>query len=132
MLHGSFGLTMLQIRDCWYLSDDELVNICEVPLRVLDGDVRVRDILQMDGIHSRAYVGHKDSIFEIPLEALRELAESDPESCANLLNARVADIRVDDSTPRLLLDGVGREEIDRLHDLLEAQKQSRQIAGPTM
>ena len=132
MLHGSFGLTLKEIRDCQYLTDDELSDICEVPPRVLDGDVRVGEILRMDGVHSRASIGHKDSIFEIPLDALRELMSTDPGPYSAVLSARVTDIRVDDSTPRLLLDDVGREEIDRLHDLLEAQKQSRQTAGPVM
>lgn len=132
MLHGSFGLTLQEIRDCRYLTDDELSDICKVPPRALESDVQVRDILRMDGIHSRASIGHRDSIFEIPLDALHELAIVDPESCSAVLNARVEGIRVDDSTPQLLLDGVGREEIDRLHDLLEEQKQSQQTAGPVM
>lgn len=132
MLHESFGLTLREIRDCQYFTEDELSGICEILPQVLDSGVRVRDILQMDGLHSRASIGHKDSVFRIPLEALHEMADAVPEACSDVLDAWVEDIHVDEGTPELLLKGVAPKEIDRLHDLLEAQKQSRQTAGPVM
>ena len=60
------------------------------------------------------------------------MADAVPEACSDVLDAWVEDIRVDEGTPELLLKGVAPKEIDRLHDLLEAQKQSRQTAGPVM
>lgn len=132
MLHGSFGMTFQEIRKHQYMTDEELTIACALPAPHLEGQPQVRDILRMDGLSPRASLGHRDSIFSIPLDAFRELADRTPEAYAVVLEARVADIRVDDGAPELLLDGVSREEIDRLHDLLEAQKQTEPSAGPVM
>lgn len=132
MLHGSFGLSIQEIRDCQYMTDEELTHACEVPVCLLEGQMRLRDALQTGGVSSRAVIGHRDSVFLIPLDALRELTDRDQGAYSAVLDARVADIQVDDGAPELLLDGVSHEEIDRLHDLLEAQKQTGPTAGPVM
>ncbi len=129
MLHGSFGLTIQEIRAQGYLSDQELCDICHVPQQVLEGGVRVRDILQLDGVSESASLAHKDSTVLFPLEDLKKLITSGQEDFTALLDARVADIRVDEEAPELVLEGVEAAELERLHDVLEAQGQTM---GPAM
>lgn len=132
MLHGSFGLTVQEIRDHGYFSDQELADICHVPQRVLKGNMTVRDVLPLDGLPEDASLAHKNSVFLVPLEDLKLLADAGKEDFAALLDARVTDIRVDEETPELLLEGVEAAELDRLHDKLEAHKQAEQAMGPAM
>ena len=132
MLHGSFGLTIQEIRDHGYLSDQELSDICQVPQQVLEGGMTVRDILALDGLPEDASLAHKNSVFLVPVEDLKLLTDSGREDFAALLDARVNDIRVDEETPELLLDGVEASELDRLHDELEAHKQAEEAMGPLM
>ena len=42
----------------------------------------------------------------------------------------MADVRVDEETPELVLEGVEASELDRLHDELEAHKQAEEAMGP--
>ena len=44
----------------------------------------------------------------------------------------MADIRVDDSAPELMLEGVEPTELERFSDMLEAHEQAEQAMGPTM
>ncbi|WP_300750126.1 DUF6329 domain-containing protein [uncultured Oscillibacter sp.] len=132
MLHGSFGLTIQEIRDHGYLSDQELVDICQVPQQVLKGGMTVRDVLALDGLPESAFLAHKNSVFLVPVEDLKLLTDVGREDFAALLDARVADVRVDEGTPELLLEGVEASELDRLHDELEAHKQAEEAMGPVM
>ncbi len=132
MLHGSFGLTIQEIRGHGYLSDQELTEICRVPQQVLEGGMTVRDLLTLDGLPEGASLAHKNSVFLVPLEHLKLLADTGRENFTALLDARVADIRVDEETPELLLEGVEASELDRLHDELGAHKQAEQAMGPAM
>ena len=109
----------------------QLTEICRVPQQVLEGGVRVRDILQLDGVSESASLAHKDSTVLFPLEDLKKLITSGQEDFTALLDARVADIRVDDD-PELVLEGVGAAELERLCDVLEAQTQAGQAMGPVM
>ena len=129
MLHGSFGLTIREIREHGYLSDQELCDICQVPQQVLEGGMRVRDVLQMDGVSESASLAHKDSTVLVPLEDLEKLTASGQEDFAALLDARVADIRVDDGEPELVLEGVEAAELERFCDALEAHEQAEQAMG---
>ena len=131
-LHGSFGLTVQEIRGHGYLSGQELADICHVPQQVLKGGMTVRDVLPLDGLPEDASLEHKNSVFLVPLEDLKLLTDAGKEDFAALLDARVADIRVDEETPELLLEGVEAAELDRLHDKLEAHKQAEQAMGPAM
>lgn len=115
-LHGSFGLTVQEIRGHGYLSGQELADICHVPQQVLKGGMTVRDVLPLDGLPEDASLEHKNSVFLVPLEDLKLLTDAGKEDFAALLDARVADIRVDEETPELLLEGVEAAELDRLHD----------------
>ena len=132
VLHGSFGLTLQEIRDHRYLSDLELENTCQVPRQMLEGAMPVRDILALDDLPEGASLAHKNSVFLVPLEDLKLLTDAGKEDFAALLDARVADIWVDEETPELLLEGVEAAELDRLHDKLEAHKQAEQAMGPAM
>ena len=89
----------------------------------------VRDILQLDGVSESASLAHKDSAVLFPLENLKKLITSGQEDFTILLDARVADIRVDEEAPELVLEGVEAAELERLHDMLEAQAQDM---GPAM
>ena len=132
VLHGSFGMTIQEIREHRYFSDEELSDICGIPRQMLDCGMRVRDILQLDGVSDRASLSHKNSIALVPLEDLKKLTPSGQEEFAALLDARVADIRVDDSAPELMLEGVEPKELERFSDMLEAHEQAEQAMGPTM
>lgn len=92
----------------------------------------VRDVLALDGLPEDASLEHKNSVFLVPLEDLKLLTDAGKEDFAALLDARVADIRVDEETLELLLEGVEAAELDRLHDKLEAHKQAEQAMGPAM
>ena len=132
VLHGSFGMTIQEIREHRYFSDEELSEICGVPRQMLDCGMRVRDILQLDGVSDRASLSHKNSIALVPLEDLKKLTPSGQEEFASLLDARVANIRVDDGAPELMLEGVEPTELERFSDMLEAHEQAEQAMGPTM
>ena len=132
VLHGSFGMTIQEIREHRYFSDEELSEICGVPRQMLDCGMRVRDILQLDGVSGRAFLSHKNSIALVPLEDLKKLTPSGQEEFAALLDARVADIRVDDGAPELMLEGVEPKELERFSDMFEAHEQAEQAMGPTM
>ena len=73
MLHDSFGLTIQEIRDHGYLTDQELTEICRVPQQVLEGGMTVRDVLALDGLPDRASLAHKKSVFLVPVEELKML-----------------------------------------------------------
>ena len=132
VFHGSFGMTIQEIREHRYFSDEELSEICGVPRQMLDCGMRVRDILQLDGVSGRAFLSHKNSIALVPLEDLKKLTPSGQEEFAALLDARVADIRVDDGAPELMLEGVEPKELERFSDMLEAHEQAEQAMGPVM
>ncbi len=132
MLHGGFGLTIQEIQEHGYLSGQELADICQVPQQVLEGGMTVRAVLALDGLPEGASLAHKNSVFLVPVEDLKLLTDSGREDFAALLDARVNDIRVDEETPELLLDGVEASELDRLHDELEAHKQAEEAMGPVM
>lgn len=132
MLHDSFGLAIHEIRDLGYLSDKTMADICHVPQDVLKGDLRVRDVLQMDGITDRAAIMHKDSTVLVRLGDLKELTGSGQEEFSTLLDARVADVTVDFDVPQLRLGGVEPGELERFYDALESHRQAEQAMGPTM
>ena len=130
MLHDSFGLTLQEIRECGYLSDQELTDICRVPQQVLEGGMTVRDVLALEGLPEGSALSHRNSVFQVPVEELKLLTDVGREDFAALLDARVADVRVDEETPELVLEGVEASELDRLHDELEAHKQAEEAMGP--
>lgn len=132
MLHGSFGLTVQEIRNHGYLSDQELADICCIPQQVLKGGMAVRDVLPLDGLPKGASLAHKNSVFLIPLEDLKKLTGRGREDFASLLDAQVNDIRVDEGVPELLLEGVEAAELDRLHDELEAHERAERAMSPVM
>lgn len=92
----------------------------------------VRDVLALDGLPESAFLAHKNSVFLVPVEDLKLLTDAGREDFAALLDARVADVRVDEGIPKLLLEGVEASELDRLHDELEAHKQAEEAMGPVM
>ena len=132
MLHGSFGLTVQEIRNHGYLSDQELADICCNPQQVLKGGMAVRDVLPLDGLPKGASLAHKNSVFLVPLEDLKKLTGRGREDFASLLDAQVNDIRVDEGVPELLLEGVEAAELDRLHDELEAHERAERAMSPVM
>ena len=129
MLHGSFGLTLQEIRTHNYMSDQEIAQTCGVPEELLDCDMTVRDVLRLEGVSEFASLAHKDSIVLVPLEDLEKLTASGQEDFAALLDARVADIRVDDGEPELVLEGVEAKELERFCDALEAHEQAERAMG---
>lgn len=131
-LHDDFCLTVQEIRDLGYISCEELSEICHVPQQVLEDGMTVRDLLSLDGLPDRASLAHKNSVFLVPVEDLKKLTAKGQEDFAALLDARVSDIRVDEGTPELLLEGVEASELDRLHDELEAHEQAERAMGPAM
>lgn len=131
MLHNSFGLTLQEIRAHNYMSDREIAETCGVPEELLDCDTTVRDVLQMEGVSSSAVLTCDGFDHFVPLEGLKKLAADDQKEIAALLDARVADIRVDDD-PELVLEGVDAAELERLCDVLEAQTQAGQGMGSVM
>lgn len=132
MLHGSFGLTVQEIRNHGYLSDQELADICCIPQQVLKGGMAVRDVLPLDGLPKGASLAHKNSVFLVPLEDLKKLTGRGREDFASLLDAQANDIRVDEGVPELLLEGVEAAELDRLHDELEAHERAERAMSPVM
>lgn len=132
MLHGSFGLTIQEIQEHGYLSGQELTDICQVPRQILEGGMTVRDVLALDGLPESAFLAHENSVFLVPVEDLKLLTDVGREDFTALLDARVADVRVDDGIPELLLEDVEASELDRLHDELEAHKQAEKAMGPVM
>ena len=44
----------------------------------------------------------------------------------------MSDIRVDEGTPELLLEGAEASELKRLHDELEAHKEAERAIGPAV
>ena len=129
MLHDSFGLTLQEIRAHNYMSDQEISQTCGIPERMLDCDITVRDVLRLEGVFESAALAHKDSTVLIPLEDLERLIASGQEDFAVLLDARVADIRVDDGEPKLVLEGIEAAELERFCDALEAHEQAERAMG---
>ena len=129
MLHDSFGLTLQEIRAHNYMSDQEIAQTCGIPEALLGCDMTVRDVLRLEGVSESAALAHKDSTVLIPLEDLEKLTASGREDFAVLLDARVADIRVDDGEPELVLAGVEAAELERFCDALEAHEQAEQAMG---
>ncbi len=129
MLHDSFGMTLQEIQEHRYLSEKELMDICHVPWMMLGCCMSVQYALEQDDIPGSAVLSHKDSTVLVPLDDLKRLTASGREDFAALLDARVADIRVDDGIPELVLEGVGAAELERLHDTLEAHEQAEQAMG---
>ena len=133
MLHDSFGLTLQEIREHSYMSDREIAETCDVPEKLLDCCMRVRGVLELDDISGSAVLSHKDSTVLVQLDAMKKLMDSGREDFTALMNtAWVADIRVNDEVPELVLEGVEAAELERLHDALEAQTQAEQAMGPAM
>lgn len=132
MLHDRFGLTIREIREHNILSDQDIADICRVPPQVLDGNMTVRDVIQLGGFPDLTALAYRCSTVHVPLNDLKKLAASGQEDFAALLDARVADIRVDDGAPELVLEGVELAELKRLHDALEAHEQAEQAAEPVM
>lgn len=129
MLHGSFGLTLQEIREQGYMTDQEIAQTCGVLEELLDCDMTVRDVLRLEGVSEYASLAHKDSIVLVPLDNLKKLTDSGREDFAALLGARVADIWVDDGEPELVLAGVEAAELERFCDALEAHEQAEQAMG---
>lgn len=129
MLHDSFGLTLQEIRAHNYMSDQEIAQTCGIPEALLGCDMTVRDVLRLEGVSESAALAHKDSTVLIPLEDLEKLTASGREDFAVLLDARVADIRVDDGEPELVLAGVEAAELERFCDALGAHEQAEQAMG---
>ncbi|WP_300606150.1 hypothetical protein [uncultured Oscillibacter sp.] len=96
MLHNGFELSIQEIREHGYLSDQELTEICRVPQQVLEDGMTVRDILSLDGLPNRTSLAHKNSVFLVPVEDLKKLTAKGQEDFVALLEVRVTDIRVDD------------------------------------
>jgi len=133
MLHDSIGLSVEKIKAMGYLTEEDMADICQVPQRMLEGRMTVREALQTRDLPDGASIGHKCSVFRIPLEDLKDLASGGQENISSVLDARITDVQVDQGVPELLLNGLDRAEIDRLHDVLEAQKQAvPPQMGPTM
>ena len=132
MLHGSFGLTIREIREHGYLSDQELTDICRVPQEVLEGGMTVRDVLALDGLPEGTSLAHRNSVFPVPVEDLKLLTDAGREDFSALLDARVSDVRVDEGTPELVLEGVEASELERLHEELEANQHAEETMGPVM
>lgn len=91
-----------------------------------------RDVLALDGFPDRASLAHKKSVFLVPVEELKMLTAKGQDDFAALLDARVSDIRVDEGTPELLLEGVEAAELDQLRDELEAHKEAGRAMGPAV
>lgn len=132
ILHYSFGLTIQEIRSHGYLTDRELMKNCQLPRRVLKGDATVRDILDLDTLPKYASLAHKDSAFWVPVEDMKKLTDSGREDFAALLDARIADVRMNARIPELLLEGVEAAELERFCVELEAHEQAEQAMGPAM
>jgi len=132
MLHESIGLTIEEIKALGNLTGEDMADICQVPQRMLEGGMTVKEALRMRDLPDNACIGHKCSVFRIPLRDLKELASGGQEDVASVLNARIADVRIGEGDLELLLSELDRKEIDRLHDILEAQKLAGQTAGPVM
>lgn len=131
MLHDSFGLTIQEIRAHDYLSDQEMAETYGVPEELLDCDMKVRDVLRLDGISGGVRLSCKGSGCLVPLDGLKKLTVHDQEEFAALLDARVADIRVDGET-ELVLGDVEAAELNRLHDALKAHEHTIKNTGPMM
>ena len=116
MLHDSFGLTIREIREHGILSDQDISDICHVPQQVLDGGMTVRDALGLDDLPDCAALIHRCSTVLVPLEDLKELTPSGQEDFTALLDAQVADIRVNEGAPELVLEGVEAAELERFCD----------------
>lgn len=131
MLHDSLGLTLQEIRAHNYMSDQEIAQTCGVPVELLDCDMTVRDVLELDGVSAKACLSCGGSDYLAPLEDLEKLTASGREDFAALLDARVADIRVDDRGPDpvLVLAGVEAAELERFCDALEAHEQAERAMG---
>lgn len=129
MLHGSFGLTLQEIREQGYMTDQEIAQTCGIPEELLDCDMTVRDVLRLDNVSEFAALAHKESAVLVPLNDLKKLTDSGREDFAALLDARVADIWVDDGEPELVLAGVETAELERFCDALEAHEQAEQAMG---
>ncbi len=122
MLHESIGLTVKEIKAMGYLTGEDMADICQVPQRMLEGNMTVKEALRTRDLPDDACIGHKCSVFRIPLEDLKEPASGRQEDIASVLNARITDVRIGDGDLELLLNGLDREVIDRLHDALEERK----------
>ncbi len=124
MLHDSIGLSIEEIKAMGYLTEEDMADICQVPQRMMEGRMTVKEALQTRDLPDGASIGHKCSVFRIPLEDLKGLLSGGREDLSSVLDARITDVQVDEGVPELLLNGLDRAEIDRLHDVLEAQKQA--------
>lgn len=129
MLHDSFGLTLQEIRARGYMTDQEIAVTCGVPEEMLDCDMAVRDVLRLDGVSGSVRLSCDGSDYQAPLDGLKVLTDNGQEEFSPLLDARVADIRLDNGESELVLEGVEAAELERLHDVLEAQGQAM---GPAM
>lgn len=129
MLHDSFGLTLQEIRARGYMTDQEIAATCGVPEEMLDCDITVRDVLKMDGVSDSVRLLCDGSDYLVPLAGLETLSANGQEELATLLDARVADIRLDNGESELVLEAAEAAELERLHDVLEAQGQAM---GPAM
>jgi hypothetical protein len=129
MLHDSFGLTIREIREHGILSDQDISDICHVPQQVLDGGMTVRDALGLDDLPDCAALIHRCSTVLVPLEDLKELTPSGQEDFTALLDAQVADIRVNEGAPELVLEGVEAAELERFCDAFQAHKQAEWAMG---
>ena len=129
MLHDSFGLTLQEIRTRGYMTDQEIAETCGVPEEMLDCDMAVRDVLHLDGVSGSVRLSCDGSDYLAPLAGLKTLSANGQEEFAPLLDARVADIQLDNGESALVLEGVEAAELERLHDVLEAQGQTM---GPAM
>jgi len=130
MLHESIGLTIKEIRALGYLTGEDMADICQVPQRMLEGGMTVKEALRMRDFPDNAFIGHKCSVFRIPLQDLEKLASGGQEDIASVLNARITDVQIGDGDLELLLNELDRKEIDRLHDALEKRKLAMEPPRP--
>ena len=116
-LHDGFGLTIQEMRGNGYVTGDELARICHVPARMLDCDMRLRDVLLLDRyrVSGQAVLACRDPAVRVPLKALWKLSPDDLDRYASLLDAVVADIRLDDEAPLLVLEDTTADALGRFH-----------------
>jgi len=132
MLHESIGLTIEEIKALGYLTGEDMANICQVPQRMLEGGMTVKEALRMRDLPDNAYISHKRSVFHISLQDLKELASDGQKDVASVLNARIADVQIGGGDLELLLNELDCKEINQLHNALEKRKLALQTAGPVM
>lgn len=131
MLHNSFGMTIQEIYAQRYLTDTELADASAVPQQVLDGGMRLRDVLQQMDIYDNTYLTSNSFDHQLDLKELTKLAPTDLES-SPLMDAQVIDIRESCWGVSLFLDEAGSLELSRFWSSLHSVQNTEQTMCPTM